>query len=423
MRDFHMSGAGDAPSGKGGDQAPTNRPVEFTAHAHRALPTILVICGSLGLLAWAFYGAALSREPFQDWMVFHTTARAYYEGDLASIYDGAWLTARLNERFADWLSWPLPLHPWLYPPHFLLLLLPFGVLPFGVGMALFLLVTFLGLVAATWCYADDRGSRALLVTSLLLCPATAITVMLGQNAFLTSALLIGGFGMSRNRPLTAGFLLGVASYKPQFWLMVPVALIAARQWRVVAAAAASALALAAASASMFGIEAWRTWLDLMVLPNDLFQRWVVAGRLNGQSVYACAVWLGAAPAIANIAQVSAAILAVAAVYWSFRHRIAEDLQLAILLAATVLAAPHVIGYDAVMLAVAATLALRHALRGSFGFGETVVAAAMWLSPLINPPSLVRLGVITPLLITLFIAFTGAKAGVASAANRRAAVCA
>ncbi|HEV2545977.1 MAG TPA: glycosyltransferase family 87 protein [Stellaceae bacterium] len=421
-----MSGAGEAPPGEGADPALTARrarPVDFSADAQRGLPAIVVICGSLGLLGWAFYGAALALEPFQDWMVFHTTARAYYEGHLASIYDGAWLTAQLNERFAAWLSWPLPLHPWLYPPHFLLLLLPFGALPFSVGMACFLLLTFLGLIAAMWCYAHDRRSRGLLVTSLLLCPATAITVMLGQNAFLTSALLIGGFGVSRTRPLTAGFLLGVASYKPQFWLMVPVALIAARQWRVLAAAAASALGLAAASAAMFGLETWRTWLDLMIVPNDLFQRWVVAGRLNGQSVYACAIWLGTSPTVADMAQISAAVLAIAAVYWSFRQRIAEDLQLAILLAATVLAAPHVIGYDAVMLAVAATFALRHALQGSFGRGETVLAAAMWLSPLINPPSLVRLGVITPLLIALFIAFIGARAGVASADNRQAAVCA
>jgi len=412
-----MNGAHDASSGKESDPAPPDsgaQPVESATRAHRLLRTLVVICGTLGLLGWAFYGLALSHEPFQDWMVFHTTAQAYYEGYLASIYDGTWLTARLNERFAAWLSWPLPLHPWLYPPHFLLLLLPFGALPFSVAMAFFLLLTFLSLIAATWCYAHDRAGRTLLMTSLLLCPATAITVMLGQNAFLTSALLIGGFGVSRQRPLAAGFLLGIATYKPQFWLLVPVALVAARQWRVLAAAAASAFGLAAASAGMFGIEAWRTWLDLMIAPNDLFEAWVVEGRLNGQSVYACAIWVGASPAIANVAQVSAAILAIAAVYWSFRHRLAHDLQLAILLAATVLAAPHVISYDGVMLAAAATFALRHALQGSFGRGGTVLSAVMWLSPLINPPSFVRLGVITPLLITLFIASIGARVGVASA---------
>jgi len=35
-------------------------------------------------------------------------------------------TAVLNARFAHWLAHPLPLHPWLYPPHTLLLLLPFA---------------------------------------------------------------------------------------------------------------------------------------------------------------------------------------------------------------------------------------------------------------------------------------------------------
>jgi alpha-1,2-mannosyltransferase len=397
--------------------------VEMTGSTRRTLTAIALLCGCLGLLGWAFYGRALALEPFQDWMVFHTSARAYYEGNLSLVYDGERLTAQLNERFADWLSWPLPLHPWLYPPHFLLLLLPFGALPFALAMMLFLLLTFTCLVPAAWCYAHDRLQRSLYFLSLLLCPATAITVMLGQNAFLTGALLAGGFGLSRRRPLIGGLLLGVATYKPQFWLMVPIALIAARQWRVLAAAGASALLLALASATVFGMEPWRTWLDLMIAPSDLFQNWVVAGRLNGQSVYACAVLLGASVTVANIAQSVFAILAATAVYWSFRQSMSGDLQLAVLLAATVLAAPHVIGYDGVMLAIAATLLLCRALEDGFRQGEAVLLAVVWLSPLINPPSLFRLGVITPVLICLFIAAIISRARAESLGSGQVAVCA
>ncbi|HEY2132321.1 MAG TPA: hypothetical protein VGH36_04995 [Acetobacteraceae bacterium] len=65
------------------------------------------------------------------WMVFHAAARAWFDGDLGLIFDAGRLTARLNAVFADRLSSPLPFHPWLYPPSYLLLLLPFGLLPFG----------------------------------------------------------------------------------------------------------------------------------------------------------------------------------------------------------------------------------------------------------------------------------------------------
>src|SRR2546426_920278 len=85
-----------------------------------------VLCGFLGLLGWAFYLIAFSREPAQDWMVFYTAASAYWEDNLPLILDGDRFTAAINDRFSTWLSWPLPLHPWLYPPHFLLYLVPFG---------------------------------------------------------------------------------------------------------------------------------------------------------------------------------------------------------------------------------------------------------------------------------------------------------
>jgi hypothetical protein len=373
------------------------------------LRVVGLVCGLSGLLGWAFYVATFSREPSQDWMVYYTAARAYFDGNLPLIFDGNRFTAALNERFADWLSWPLPLHPWLYPPHFLLLLLPFGMLPFAAAEAVFLLVTFACLIAASWCFANSAERRWLHGLSLLLCPATAITVCLGQNAFLTSALLLGGLGLLPRRPLLAGALFGMLTYKPQLWLMVPIVLIAARQWRALAAAAATALLLTLASLALFGAEAWRAWLALMLGPSELYQDWLVQGRLNGQSVYACAALLGASPALANAIQAAAAIFAGLAVYWSYRRAMPEELRVAIVLAATVLAAPHVIGYDAIMLASAATLLLSRAIDSGFRFGDSILIILVWLSPLANPPSVFRLGLMTPLVIALFIASVIARA--------------
>jgi alpha-1,2-mannosyltransferase len=360
------------------------------------------LCVFLGLLGWAFYLIAFYREPSQDWMVFYTAARAYWENNLGLIFDGDRLTAVINDRFSPWLSWPLPLHPWLYPPHFLLYLLPFGLMPPALSCALFLLVGLTQTVIATWTIAQNARERWVHGASLVLCPAAAITICLGQNAFLTSALLVGGFGLVGRRPLLGGTLLGALSYKPQFWLLVPVALIAAGEWLTLLSAVTTASLLVLASLLIFGSGPWHAWLDLMTGPSALYESWITAGRMNGQSVYTCAVLIGASKTLANLVQGLASLLAASCVFWIFRRPAALSAQLSVLLAATMLAAPHIIGYDAVMLAIAATMLFCHVFEERLRFSETIIIVLAWVSPLANPPSLFWPGLFTPLVISLFI---------------------
>jgi hypothetical protein len=87
---------------------------------------------------------------------------------------------------------------------------------------------------------------------------------------------------------------------------------------------------------------------------------------------------------------------------------ASDLRLAVLLAATMLAAPHVIDYDAVLLGMAATLFFNRAYADGFRFGDTAFAVLVWASPLVNPPSVFATGLLTPPLIMLFIGWVIAR---------------
>ncbi|HET9019110.1 MAG TPA: hypothetical protein VFN46_05960, partial [Acetobacteraceae bacterium] len=80
--------------------------------------------------------------PGVDYMVYYDAARSYLAGDLGLLADGGRFTAHLNRDFAGWLTAPLPLHPWVYPPPFLMLLLPFAFLPFAASYAAFLATTF-----------------------------------------------------------------------------------------------------------------------------------------------------------------------------------------------------------------------------------------------------------------------------------------
>lgn len=357
----------------------------------------------VGLLAWWFYLMVFRGDPGQDWMVFYTAARSYFESHLPLVFDGQALTAAINQRFAGWLGFTLNLHPWVYPPTFLLLFLPFGLLPSALSLTVFLLSGFALALAASWLFLGRGAGRALAGFSLVLCPAVPFNVMTGQNAFFTSALLVGGFGLLGRFPVMAGVLFGIMTFKPQFWLMVPVALLAARQWRALAATAATALLLALLTLPVFGIEIWRHWFALMSGADQTYREWVVNGRLNGLSVFACATWLGAPAILANLAQALAVAAAAAIVYWTCRQPRAPELQLAVLLAATMLAALHASASDAVLLGIAASLYLAAPRRALLPASAVALAAAVWIAPLLNPPSIFRPGAFTPVLILLFLA--------------------
>lgn len=57
------------------------------------------------------------------------------------------------------------------------------------------------------------------------CPPT-----FGQNSFLTAALLGGSLLLLDKRPIVAGVLIGLLSYKPQFGLLIPLVLVATGRW-------------------------------------------------------------------------------------------------------------------------------------------------------------------------------------------------
>ena len=121
--------------------------------------------------------------------------------------------------------------PFPYPPAFLLVLLPFGLLSFPAGLALWSTATF-----AIYMGAARRAFPSARWLPAAFAPVFA-TAAIGQNGFVTAAIFFGGMVMLARRPFAAGLLLGCLAVKPQLGLLLPVALIAAGQWRAIAGAA------------------------------------------------------------------------------------------------------------------------------------------------------------------------------------------
>ncbi len=333
-------------------------------------------------------------------MVFYTAARVYFDGELSTLLDPSRFMIVLNGHFETWLMKPpLSLHPWVYPPHFLMLFLPFGILPPMLSYVSFMLLTFLGLILALQL---EHRQPWLWIASIAFSPAAGFAVSVGQNSFLITALLVGGFAFMGARPVLAGVLFGALTVKPQFCLMVPVALVAASSWRVTFSAVATGAILCLVSLVMFGPALWLAWLAMFTGRSDFFDHWSEAGRLYGMSVYACAIVAGASQTTARLAQIFAVLFAAGNVILAFRRKMPPDLRLAVLLTCAFLAAPHVSNYDAVLLTVAATLVFKRSFAGGLPIWYMPLAGLVWLCPVMNPPMAFHVGIYSPLLISLFL---------------------
>lgn len=341
-----------------------------------------------------------------DWMVFYSGARHVFDGTLGQLFDGERFTAGLNAAFSGWLSAPTPFRPWVYPPTYLLAMLPFGALSFLASYIVFQVLTAAALAAALWRGAEHPEARGFVLVAALCGPAAAINAGMGQNAFLIAALLIAGFRLLPTRPIVAGAILGLVTMKPQFWLLVPVALAAGREWRALLWSLVAAAGLALLSLAAFGVDCWRHWIALAVGSyGDPHSHWVEFGRLWGDSIYACAVAAGWSASAADAAQAGGMLAAIGLVYAAFRLHLAADQRIAVLLAATVLAAPHSSLADTALLAAAAALWGAEAATRGESLAKWTLALALWLAPLFNPPLVSPVGRLTPLLILGFAVMT------------------
>ena len=311
----------------------------------------------------------------RDFVVFWTASVLLLDGQISQIFDLASFHA-VQERL---LGETVPLYPWLYPPHGLFTILPLGLLPYLWSYLLWSASTLaLYLFAAVGRPWTDLRSLA-----LVLAPATFVNLLMGQNGLLSAALLISGLRLLDRRPLLAGLLLGLLSFKPQLGLLVPVALIAARLWRPFLSASVTVIAVLALSVAVFGLESWTAFFEMSTvyqaqLLND-DRGWflnIVTTPFMGAGV------LGLGMTARVIIQAIFTLAAVLAVYVTFRNSGARDLQIAVLLVAVPLASPYGYHYDLTLLSVAVLWAFQRAAESGFLTGEKVILALAWLLPLL-----------------------------------------
>ncbi len=270
-----------------------------------------------------------------DFHAIWSYARIVIADGGAAVYDAAHLWQAELALGRD-PARPAPL-PFAYPPHFLLLIAPLAWLDYAPAYLVWVLITAVMFVVGV---AGLRTKGVL----VLLAPAATAAIIYGQTGMLAAGLLVGALRAVPTRPVLAGVLFGIASCKPQLGLLIPVALLALGQWRVILVASLTVLTLVLVTSSLWGVAIWSDWLAVLPAYSQRFDAemgpyWYLVPTVKGVFHQ-----FGAPAGVARMAQLLVALPVLAATWLLFR-RAAYPVASAGLLIGTFLVTPHAFVYD------------------------------------------------------------------------------
>lgn len=282
------------------------------------------------------FGDLIGRDFVNAWLGSH----AVLTGAVGQLFDATSYSSLLHGIFPR-----LANHNWSYPPDILLFIWPLALVRYLTAYVLWCVVGFAIYLAV----AGRHAARARDMAFLAVCPAVVLNLFAGQNGFFTAALLIVGLSLLDRRPLLAGVCIGLLTIKPQLGLLIPIALILARRWRVMASATATVAMLFALTSAIFGLSVWTEYFTLAVP----FQRQVMdygseLMPMMMPTAFMNLRLLGLDHEIALYAQVPFTLAAIAAVVWTFCKRRDPLLSLSVLITAGFVATPYVFNYDMVV---------------------------------------------------------------------------
>ena len=269
---------------------------------------------------------------------------------------------------------------WYYPPTFLLAVLPSGWLPYLPALLIWLTVTFL-LYSLVW---SRLCTHPILIPLFLLFPAMFHNFLIGQNGYLTGALLGGGLLLLDGWPLAAGCLFGLLTYKPHLVILVFPALMLARRWKALSAAVATSLLLILISVAVFGYQLWFTYFQAMALPMREVEMGSAPWRIM-PTFFVAVRAAGGGVSAAYLIQGVVMLAVAAGVAWVWRNPAAPLASRGtVLILGILLFTPYEFDYDLAILALALGWLWEEGRRCGRLPGELLLLLAGWLLPAAAP---------------------------------------
>jgi hypothetical protein len=305
-----------------------------------------------------------------DYVNYWSGAFLAWHGRVTDVYN-----LRVYHAFQQSIVGDLTGYLYAYPPVLLILTAPLAVTPYLAGLVAWLVTGWLCFWRALRLALPGRDAFLLALAA----PAVFINAYAGQNGTWTAAFFGGGLCLIERRPFVAGMLFGLMIYKPQLGLLIPVALIAGRQWRTMAGAAVSAGILLLASVLLFGLEVWHDYLQLANILRHTILEQGVAGWNRLVSVFAFARLLGADVQPAYAVQAGAGLIAAAVVALAWFRDAPAPVRYASLVLGSFFVTPYLQDYDLVVGAFAVVWLTRPECLAYYSERAALIASGLVLT--------------------------------------------
>jgi hypothetical protein len=336
---------------------------------HSAIPASLFnVCFVLFVINVSYYPAAY----FSHWWIYDpdglgiptdfvnvwAAGRLVLDGHPAQAYD--WdiqkqvELALLRQDFPGYFAWH-------YPPPFLFVASLLAQLPYSAAFITWVSVSFVPYLAMMRAIVGRSFGLMLAIAF----PMVFNNTLVGQNGFLTAALIGGTLYLMPARPILSGICLGLLSYKPQYGLLFPLVLIAASQWTVFFTAGVTAVAMAFASWLAFGTESWQAFFHWVPMFSQAFLTEGKATWWKLQSLFSLVRYFGGTEQLAWAFQwvLTASVAVVLVLMW--RSRVKYSVKAAALASGTLLTTPYLFMYDMMVLAIPVAFLVRIGLKNGF----------------------------------------------------------
>lgn len=345
---------------------PAIEPVRGDARAsRRTVPLYAVLAVMAFCTFWILLGSILvPGARFHDFLNLYAGASLARDGVFASMHSPEVQLQREREYAPE-----LPeVVPFVRPPFYALLLAPLAWVPFGPAFWAWIAVQSAVLIGA-WIWAFRRwGADALIFGSMYL--PTALGIAHGQDCVLIAWIVLGVYALARReRHFWSGAVLGLGLIKFHLLLLWPLALLIQKRWRMMAGACAAATVELLVSLALAGPAGMGRYFALLRM-TDL-RRLSPSPELM-INVRGLALNLGIdSAAITGALTFAVVVLTIAACWRAPLWR-----WVAAASAGSLLAVPHVYGYDAGLMLIPLLLVMFES-----GLKGPRIAATVLLTPL------------------------------------------
>lgn len=324
-----------------------------------------------------------------DFIDFWQAARWLRQGNIAAIYD----TALLHKALTPGQGLPEVLVWFVYPPPLLFALWPLGnmtyheavlwwsVLPLPIFAGLLFI-----LLRQSELALEPKKSRyaAYVVAFAATLPFLCANLFAGQSGMFVAVWFMAAMASWRRFPIVAGICIGMLTIKPHLGLMLPVALLASRNWRIIIVACLTFACLVVTTSVWLGGDIWPHYLEAAHLFGQLMGMGLSNFYKLAMGPYVSLQGVGLPSWLAGLVQAGLALAVAAAIARAFWREDGSLWRFGLLATGALLATPYVQCYDTPLLAVALVPLLAAAWRRGWTLLEMLAFCCAVVMPYAQP---------------------------------------